>query len=104
MYKCDEIEQTYINQPLGDLSDTLLSQWNEDSQPLMRLVLKTKDGFSVDCKLQKENLSLQHVLKVALSVQEARDVSKCYFVCDEVLFRKWRPLTTPTDANWATYE
>lgn len=35
-----------------------------------------------------EYLSLQHVLKVALSAQEARDLSKCYFVCDRVLFRK----------------
>ncbi len=51
---------------------------------------------------QREGPSLKHAMKLTVTVQEAEEVPKCYFLHDEVPFRKSRRPSRPADANWTT--
>lgn len=137
-----KVQQEPMDPLLSDLSDSLLSQWDNSLQsavaavegdPVNSVVVdqgqqgvdppgSTGEGAeseeqvlrvgteevplnreSLVCK-QREDSSLKHAIKLAVTVQEAKEMPKCYLLRDGVLCRKWRPPTRPADAHWATLE
>lgn len=53
---------------------------------------------------QQNYPSLEHAMRSAVSVQEAKDVPKCYYFHNDTLFRKWRPPSRPADEDRAITE
>lgn len=134
-------EKEVVNSTFSDLSDSLLSQWNDssglpaevdDRKPESITVSDENqdqgqegvdlreggtgeeeevpvgdDEVPLSCdqlvQKQREDSSLRHVLKLAVTVQEAKEMPKCYFFHDDVLVRKWRPPTRPAAVDWTTF-
>ena len=99
---------------LIDLSETFMSQKDSDptslgftEKPKVEIGQPTNDTSDVSLSRsqliaeQKNDLELATLFERALSPEEIKDVPRGYFIQNEALMRKWRPLDTPPSDEWS---
>ena len=77
---------TYYN-----LQDTFFSNLNDECNLSKEHLIKS----------QQDDSSLSVVRKEALSYDSSIKEPNCYYIKNDILMRKWTPLTSPHDASWA---
>ena len=81
-----------------NLENTFFASLNDDHKSQ-----ETETTTSSQMKLieeQKKDQELSTLRETALTADEADKEAVCYYVKDDILFRKWRPLDASPDEEW----
>jgi len=90
-----KVDKVVKSEPEVDLSDTLFAKLdNKIGQDKI-----TREMLIVR---QQNDSGLRSMFEEAITWEEAENESSCFFIQDEVLMRKWRPLDSLPEDKWQT--